>query len=708
MFDDFRNSVLDTFTAVSVTESKNEIEITGIRAQQIVSAIDSRWRTGKIAHNMFKKISSRKLVFDSFFAVEVLYIFQQMIADKRSRVPRKQLIDLVAKLQTNTWLKNIAEPSTKQVLNRTQIQKKFKWSPLSHQLEFFDEYDTAVQKYRLNGYLLAAAPGSGKTAMYLFISEMLETDVTIVVCPKNAVDRVFRATLDEMFIDTPEYWVSDSGQAPTPGKRYYVTHYEYLPQLYEFLKKNNYSKKKVNVVLDECHNFNDLKSMRTEIFCEMCKHLQPVSVLWGSGTPIKAMGAEVIPLLRTIVADFTLTVEARFREIFGLSSSRGLDILAHRIGKVSFKLDKAEAVGNQVDKYRIDISIPDGDRFTLKTIRETMSAFVKERSAYYQKNEKMYIDQYLKGLSVFEKTLRTDAQLKDYRSYRKSVDDIRKNYDPKFHKEISAWCNIYEKRNILPALENPLRTEFKNARSVYKYVKLKVLGEALGRVLGKERTACNVSMLQAINDYKVQELFGEQDKYDSSLLEIIATSDSKTLIFTSYVEVVEGLAGILSKNKLQALKVYGETNKDLPSIMRTFGSDPKADPLIATYMSLSTAVPVTAASTVVFLNAPFRAHEYEQALSRLDRIGQQHIVRAYDVYLNTGSEPNISTRSIDIMEWSKAQVEAIMGISGEVPALEDIAEDAWGLEAQIGFTSHERLHNGHEVDKDLTPTFLNW
>ncbi len=706
MFEDFTNSVLDTFTAVSVTETKNEIEITGIRAAQIVAAIDKRWKTGKIAAHMFKKMTSRKLVFDSFFAVEILYIFQQMIADKRSRIPRKQLIELVGKLQTNTWLKNIKESDQKQVLNRTMIKKIFKWVPFKHQYEFFDEYDLAVQRYRLLGYLLAAAPGSGKTAMYFFISEMLETEVTIIVCPKNAVDRVFKATLDTMFVDTPSYWVSDTGEAPTVGKRYYVTHYEYLPQLYEFLKKNNYNKKKVNVVLDECHNFNDLKSMRTEVFCEMCGWLNVVSVLWGSGTPIKAMGAETIPLLRTIDPFFKPNVEVRFKEIFGLSSSRGLDILANRIGKVSFKLDKAEAVGNQIDKYRIDITIPDGERFTLKTIRETMAAFVKERSDYYKKNEKKYIDQYLHGLSVFEKTLRSDAQWKEYKQYRAYVEDIRKNYDPKFHKDISAGCNKYEKRNIMPALDNPVRTEFKNARSVYKYVKLKVLGEALGRVLGKERTACSVSMLQAIDNYKVQELFGDKEKYDSSMMEIIATSDSKTLIFTSYVEVVQGLADILSKRKLKPLRIFGETNKDLPSIMRVYDTDPSADPMIATYMSLSTAVPVTSASTVLFLNAPFRAHEYEQALSRLDRIGQENIIRAYDVYLNTGNEPNISTRSIDIMEWSKAQVEAIMGVSGDIAALEDVAVNIEGLE--VGFTSHERLHNSDDLDREIKPTFLDW
>jgi ribosomal protein S10 len=87
--------------------------------------------------------------------------------------------------------------------------------------------------------------------------------------------------------------------------------------------------------------------------------------------------------------------------------------------------------------------------------------------------------------------------------------------------------------------------------------------------------------------------------------------------------------------------------------------------MMATYKSLAEAVPITMASTLITLNDPFRDYELNQAIARVDRIGQPNPVTVVRCYLDTGAEPNISTRSRDILEWSKEQVQQIMGVDLE-------------------------------------------
>src|SRR5690606_14156218 len=112
------------------------------------------------------------------------------------------------------------------------------------------------------------------------------------------------------------------------------------------------------------------------------------------------------------------------------------------------------------------------------------------------------------------------------------------------------------------------------------------------------------------------------------------------------------------------LVVYGETNKEVTSIVNQFDKDEDANPLIATYQSLSTAVPLTMANMVIMTNQPFRAHEEEQSIARAARLGQDTQVYVKKILLDTGNEANVSTRSNDIMEWSREQVAALTSSTG--------------------------------------------
>lgn len=511
------------------------------------------------------------------------------------------------------------------------------------------------------------------------LSECLNSTTTFCIVPKNSVDRVWEATLGSVFREPVRYWSSINGDSQTrakepmkPGYRYYVLHYEQLGQLNTFVEQNAGKLGKVNIIIDESHNFNDIKSERTQLLCSIVQKVKPVSTIFASGTPVKAMGSEVIPIMRCIDKYFNHHVENRFKQVFGLSTARALDILANRMGLITFKVDKAVVVGNQVHYYDVDVTMPSSKEYTLDNIRTVMGKFIEERMKWYQSRLSAFHADYFEGLSYYEKTLRSAKDLEEFSMYKRYAAMIHRGYDPKLHVQEALFCNSYEKKKIIPSLPSGLKERFKEAKSVYKYYQLKVQGEALGRILGRMRTQCSVDMAKAMENYNIRKSANPLEPGPSSLENLINQGVKKTVIFTSYVEVVDTLHDMLKERGFNPLRVYGDTNKNLAGMIADFDKNKDINPCIATYPSLSTAVPLVMANQGVMHNAPFRIHEYEQAVARMDRIGQTETVNIFNLYLDTGALLNISTRSVDIMAWSKSQVQAIMGIEVETAAVESI------------------------------------
>lgn len=260
-----------------------------------------------------------------------------------------------------------------------------------------------------------------------------------------------------------------------------------------------------------------------------------------------------------------------------------------------------------------------------------------------------YEKEYDRCLMIHESTLKTSEERNAFKRYNEYVKMIRKQYDPVLMKSEAMYCNKYEAENIIPSLDRDDRNNFKDYKSIIKYLHLKVQGECLGRILGKRRAECNTALVQ-----------------HAKLEEIIADSAKKTIIFSSWVDTIKEAENYLTDIGYRPVMVYGDTNKEVTEIVTRFETDIDVNPILATYQSLSTAVPLTVANTVILLNQPFREHEKDQAVSRADRVGQDTQVYVYEVLLDTGNTPNISTRSKDILEWSKANIAAIMG--EEVPS----------------------------------------
>lgn len=443
-------------------------------------------------------------------------------------------------------------------------------------------------------------------------------------------------------------------------------------------------------VTGNCHNLNDMKSLRTERFVNMCNSLPKAIIVELSGTPMKALGFEAIPLIKAVDPKFNDECMVAFRKMFGKDALRATDILANRLGIVMYKVSKEETDVKPLEEHYINVKVVDEDRFLLSTIRTTMVAFITERTNYYQSRFPAYERTYENCLKEFEETaFRNKPFSPEYEKYNRFVKIIReKKYTRETFADYTVYCTKYEKQVIEPALRPERRKAFRDAKSVVKYVELKIRGEALGTVLSKARMECNKAIVDAFD-----------------FTEIIDNAEKKTLIFTSYVDVVKATEAKLSNQGYKPICVYADTNSNLPQLISKYGSDENINPLIATYQSLSTAVPLTMANVVILLNQPFRIHEKEQAMARANRLGQDKQVRVYNVLLDTGNEPNISTRSMDIMEWSRQQVNAIMGFENDIDvgieSFDELIEDV-NEEVSVESKSLVNTHTTSSFEEDGT------
>lgn len=687
------------FGFISLNENKGIITISGINARAMARDIQKIWKTGKINVNMFTKLGSRSVSFHSFYALEIYYIIDQIIKYRNKQTGIRTLTAMAGLLEEQTWVGGAVNLENPRSILTPAAINSFVYKPLNHQETFFTKYASFGVTIGLRGYLLAAAPGAGKTYTSLLWAECLESDYTIIVGPKISSERVWESSvatgegtpcLFKQPRDICVWWKARAEGKAYSGEKYIFVHYEdELNRLPELLKQiTPYIKgKNVSIILDESHGIVNVNNDRTKNFITLATNPLINQVLFMSGTPIKAMGSEVIPMMRVIDPLFTPVVEESFKRIYGKDGGRALDILAHRMGFITHRVTTEElGLGEPVDSS-LKVVIPNSAQYTLPAIKETMSKFITERAGYYKKNRPVYDQVYLAAVMIYEKGIQAKDEQVEFDRYQRDVQIIRNTTDYRSVNGQIQFANQYERKYIEPALPKNMVKDFRNAKSVYKYPTLKIMGECLGRVLGRLRIQCHIDMVPYID-----------------ILSIVEGTLKKTVVFTSYVEVLTEMEKRCVSEGLTPIVVYGKNSSNVDSLVSLFSKDNNVNPLIATFDSLSTAVPLIMADRTLMLNVPFREYKNTQAIARTNRIGKSSEVSVIRAFLDTGDVPNISTRSRDIMEWSKSQVEQIMGFtSGDIDTAVteygDTSTEGVGLEA---FDIYEELSISEVTARKLT------
>lgn len=709
---------------VEVDPIKNKVTITGLRFLYVCRDLE-KYIGAKMLYSILDNVSYSRLVFSMFYLPDFYHAINTLLTDpkfKRRIRSGRELLAIRTELEKIPLIANIktinsTEPNAIPKIDKSKLNKIFNNIKLfDYQDKFIDDCIWKSKLLGLNGYLLDAPMGSGKSILGVSLMEILNIDTIIVVCPKKAINNVWDETINRIYKEPQPYSMSLPvlhGPSKPAGfdinDRFIVCHYESLGKLNDYLNSIKLPNKRYGILLDESHALNSHNSERSIQFRELVSKIDPVFCLWMSGTPIKALGTETMTMFATIDRLFDKSVYKSFLKVFGISGVYAISVMAHRLQLVRSEI-KTNGSGVEQYTHKVKVTLQNGADHTLKTISNKMIDYVKERKEYYQKNAKKYKDDFFSSIEVYRSRVvkgRGDtnffrADLEDYLSKAKTLHNGYSPTDPK-HKQYVLECNYYEDKVIIPRLPNDVKKVFRKAKSVYKYVELTIMGEALGNILGKARSRCNADMVkQLVTDAKVISEDGEI--YQSNLPDLILNAQAKTIIFTDYVEVVKETEYQLKLKGFKPISIFGETTSGNGLALQTkiFKEDSEINPLITTYKTLSEAVPLTEANRVIFLNLPFRSGTYEQAVKRANRIGQTLDVDLFEVTLDTGEEPNISTRNEDILKWSEEQVALILG--KKLP--EENKEILHGLIETS--TIEDKIKTGIDTVTRVASKFLDW
>lgn len=588
-------------------------EYGSIRISNLVERVGIKW---------FK---SGAIKIHKFFIPEIVYLLNKFQYEEK----------LIQSIIDKTWIKSVYSKVQHNRADLSLIAKHLNINLYPHQKEFVTNYDILKQKYQLNGYLLGDSPGAGKTITSLSLMVALNKKKVIIIAPKSTLTTVWEHHIKKYFKENKHICVVGRDTL-YPQADFFILNYESMSKIFDISHMWN-NGKDIGVIVDESHNFLALSSNRTQNLIKLVKETHIEDTLLMSGTPIKALGSEIIPMLMIIDKYFDDEALTIFKQTFGVSRSIGKDIIRNRISSIMHRNDKNKILDlPEKNEISIRISIPDGYKYTLPEVKKAIVLFVDERLRYH--NAKM--SEYTSSFEEVIRYLSTSpiGKTNEFIRYIHLITLFRKTkvqtFDPKIAEDVK-WVNNYEKTVIFPVLPKPLLIKFKECRSAIKYLHLKIKGEVIGQFLMSLRMKMTSSMIE-----------------HSPLKKIINEALKKTVIFTSYVDTLEYTMKYLEDEGFKPIAIYGKTTQYVKSLLDKFDNDPKTNPLVASILSLSTGVTVIVANTMVFLNKPWRIVEYIQATDRVHRIGQDTDVFIYSFILDTGNIDNLSTRMESIMEWS--------------------------------------------------------
>lgn len=662
--------------------------VTGININSLEYDLRTNFGTTVIFNRLIAKVSSRSFKIHKFWMVELSWLLDHLTNQTNPRVIKRYEVgmykykQLFEEIKEKTWIQTTFQ--THQPYDVDKAVRHFTKTPFPTQREFLLDYSRIKYGYQLKGCLLDAAVGSGKSLTALMWSKMISDGKLFLLVPRTLITSPWLNEIKESYKKPPKVWTSIDGTDIFDhlDAEIFIIHKEQLrtgawDKAIRAITKNG--KEPAKAVVDESHNFNEHTSQQTKGLIEFCTHPFISETLEMSGTPIKAQGRETYALFAIIDKYFDAKVRDNFLKMYGRDNTYLNEMLAHRLGRIKFTIPSVMGMNNPPEPQVINISFPGAEKFTLDSIRDRMMVYITQRVAFYRKHLPEYQADWKQFLDNYRHQIANDAgDVKDLEKYVEIVRHFQVHgYNNFTDAPLSKFASKVEKR-IEEGLKGEELKYFRHIKSAVKYVGLKIRGEALGNVLGKAR----MEAVRAVIEH-------------AELPKLINSAKKKTLIYTSYIDVIDELKVYLDKEGFNVSHVHGDNSTEIDQIVSEFRDNQDVNPLCTTFSTLREGKPMLMANQIILMNSPFRSYELTQTIARIYRYGQTEECFVWLISLDTQGKENITSRSIDIMEWSKAAVEQLLG-GGKIPGSDELGSNLLAIGGMERYASEEDIRNYDE------------
>ena len=306
--------------------------------------------------------------FEEFFVVEVKNVFEWLY-ERFKRKSYKEIVELLNQHPRIIALEKPMEEVPSKVMSKLDnlgVELK------PYQKEFLYHYWNATHKVGLYGFLMAYEQGLGKTFTAISTVYALDLFPCVITAPKSTLlswQNSITRLIPNKFLKEDVLNVAD---------KFYICNYEALDKVTNYIVS-----KPKSMIVDEIQNFRYANTARVKNVKEIQDRYNIKNVLALSGTPIKALASEFVPVMTMLDPMFAGSDVAQqiFKRLYntGKYDNIASAVLQERLKLYMIRKEASKEL-NLPDKKKYDITLKVDNikPYTLPVAMQNIKNFVQD------------------------------------------------------------------------------------------------------------------------------------------------------------------------------------------------------------------------------------------------------------------------------------------------------------------------------------------